>query len=335
MSFHIENRKVQQTGGSSFIISLPKEWINEHNIKKGDSLSILSQPDGNLMISPYASSQKYVKEKIINVDKDTTPDYLFRLLVGVYIMGFSRIIIQTTRDRFEQPIKEVIDSFVKITIGTEIIEGTANKIIIKDLVNPKEMPFDKTIKQMYIKANDMHEDAVRALESADKILAQKVIDRDDDLDRLNWLVERQSHIVLRDVILCQKMNITLEDASNFQHISKSLERIGDHAVKIAQNVLKLDYEKIDKTLFESIMEASKISLELLNISLDAWLQKNIMLANENIESIKILTAACEKITFNSENVGKNAVEIGYIIESIRRTGEYSADISEIIINNLI
>ncbi|MHA1105410.1 MAG: phosphate signaling complex PhoU family protein, partial [Promethearchaeota archaeon] len=230
---------------------------------------------------------------------------------------------------------EVIESFVKITIGTEIIEETTNKKIIKDLLNPKEMPFDKAIKQMYIKANDMHEDAVRALESADKNLAQKVIERDDDLDRLNWLVERQSHIVLRDVILCQKMNITLEDASNFQHISKSLERIGDHAVKIAQNVLKLDYEKIDKTLFESIMEASKISLELLNISLDAWLQKDIKLANENIESIKKLTVACEKITFISENVGKNAVEIGYIIESIRRTGEYSADISEIIINNLI
>jgi len=335
MSIHIENRKVQQTGGSSYIISLPKEWIKEHNIKKGDNLSILSQPNGNLMITPHENSQEYIKEKIIDIDKDTTPDYLFRLLIGVYIMGYSRIIIQTTRDRFERLIIEVIESFVKITIGTEIIEETSNKKIIKDLLNPKEMPFDKAIKQMYIKANDMHEDAVRSLESADKDLAQKVIDRDDDLDRLNWLVERQSHIVLRDVILCQKMNITLEDASNYQLISKFLERIGDHAVKIAQNVLKLDYEKIDKNLFESIMEASKISLGLLNISLDAWLQKDIMLANENIESIKKLTVACEKIIINSENVDKYAAEIGHIIESIRRTGEYSADISEIIINNLI
>lgn len=335
MSFHIENRKVQQTGGSSFIISLPKEWIKEHKIKKGDNLSILSQPNGNLMITPNPSSQEVIKENVITVDKDTTPDYLFRLLVGVYIMGYSRIIIQTTRDRFDRPIKELIESFVKITIGTEIIEEHANKKIIKDLLNPKEMPFDKAIKQMYIKANDMHEDAVKALESADKILAQNVIDRDDDLDRLNWLVERQSHIVLRDVILCQKMNITLEDASNFQFISKYLERIGDHAVKIAQNVLKLDYERIDEKLFDSILKASKISLELLNISLDAWLQKNIMLANENIESIEKLNMACQNIIFNNENAAKNVVEIGYIIESIRRTGEYSSDISEIIINSLI
>ncbi|MBY9004209.1 MAG: phosphate uptake regulator PhoU, partial [Candidatus Lokiarchaeota archaeon] len=98
MSIHIENRKVQQTGGSSYIISLPKEWINEHNIKKGDSLSILSQPNGNLMITPHANSQEYIKEKIIDIEKDTKPEYLFRLLVGVYIMGYSRIIIQTTRD---------------------------------------------------------------------------------------------------------------------------------------------------------------------------------------------------------------------------------------------
>ncbi|MHA1496195.1 MAG: AbrB/MazE/SpoVT family DNA-binding domain-containing protein [Promethearchaeota archaeon] len=99
MSFHIENRKVQQTGGSSFIISLPKEWINEHNIKKGDNLSILSQPDGNLMITPYTSTQEYVREKVINVEKDTTPDYLFRQLIGVYIMGYSSIIEEKSLNR--------------------------------------------------------------------------------------------------------------------------------------------------------------------------------------------------------------------------------------------
>ena len=47
MVFHIEHRKVQMTGGSSFIISLPKEWITSHKIEKNDTLGILSQPDGN------------------------------------------------------------------------------------------------------------------------------------------------------------------------------------------------------------------------------------------------------------------------------------------------
>jgi len=335
MEYNIDTRRVQQTGGSSYIISLPKEWIEKHGIEAKDTIGILSQPDGNLLITPYINSQEYIKEKIFDVDDINNVTYLFRLLIGAYVMGYTVIKIKTSKNKFIPEIRECIENFINIAMGPEIIEETNQYIYIKDLINPKEMPFEKTIKRMYILAQSMHEDAVKALETGDTKLAKKVIERDDQVDKLNWLVERQSHIVLRDIILCQKMDITLEDASNFQFISKFLERIGDHAVKIARNVLKIDYEKIDMKLFNSITDVSKMSLELLNISLDAWLKKDLKLANENIESIDKLLNACEKIIFNSESATQFAVEIGNIIESIRRTGEYSADISEIIINNLI
>ena len=332
MSFNIETRKVQKTGGSTYIISLPREWIDKHGIQVKDTIGILSQPDGNLLITPYISSEKLIKEKKFDVDEIKNSDFLFRLLVGAYIMGYNIIEVKSSK-KFESIIRDTVRNFSKITIGTEIMEESDNTIIIKDLLDPKEMPFEKTLKRMYILADSMHEDALKALETGAKRLAEKVIESDDDIDRLNWLVERQAHIVLRDIILCQKLDITLEDASNYKLISRFLERIGDHAVKIAKNVILIDYQKIDKELYNNIMKASEISLELLNMSLDAWLQKDLNLANENIESIKKLTKACNaiKIGPNSEYL----VEIGFIIESIRRTGEYSSDISEIIINNLI
>ena len=332
MSFNIETRKVQKTGGSTYIISLPKEWIDKHGIQVKDTIGILSQPDGNLLITPYISSEKLIREKKFDVDEIKNSDFLFRLLVGAYIMGYNIIEVKSSK-KIESQIRDTVSNFRKITIGTEIIEETDNNITIKDLLDPKEMPFEKTIKRMYILANGMHEDALKALETGDKRLAEKVIESDDEIDRLNWLVERQAHIVLRDIILCQKLGITLEDASNYKFIGRFLERIGDHAVKIARNVLLIDYQKIDKELYKNIMNASRISLDLLNMSLDAWLQNSLTLANETIESTKKLTKACNfiKINPNSEYL----VEIGFIIESIRRTGEYSSDISEIIINNLI
>lgn len=334
MTIHIETRKVQKTGGSSYIISLPKVWIEKHGIEKKDTLGILSQPDGNLLITPNINSEEYIKSKNFDVDGITDPQYLFRLLIGAYIMGYTIISIISSK-RFEPIIRDCIRNFTKIAIGPEIIEETNQRILIKDLLNPKEMPFERTIKRMYILAQTMHEDAIRALETGDKKLAKEVIERDNEIDRLHWLVGRQSHIVLRDIILCQKMGITLEDASHYQFMSKFLERIGDHAVNIAKNLLLIDYKKVDKKLLENISNVSKFSLELLDVSLDAWQQKNIKIANENIEKIKNLTDECEKIITTTENNVEKSVPLGYIIESIRRTGEYSADISEIIINNLI
>ncbi|MFW9942436.1 MAG: PhoU domain-containing protein [Candidatus Thorarchaeota archaeon] len=334
MTFHIETRKVQRTGGSSFIISLPKVWIDKHGVEKNDTLGILSQPDGNLLITPQIDTEKVLKTKEIDVDGIEDGNFLFRILIGTYIMGFSRIEIKASR-KFEPYIRDCITNFTQIAIGPEIVEESNNYILIKDLVNPREMPFEKTIRRMYILVQSMHEDAIKALQSGDNKIAEEVIKRDNDVDRLHWLVGRQSHIVLRDIILCQKLGISLEQASHFQQISRFLERTADHAVRIAKNTLLIDHKKVGKELLDNILNASNISLKLLNKSLDAWLQKNINLANENIELIKDLIHATEKISLNSIDNAETSIAIGYIVESIRRTGEYAGDISEIIINNLV
>jgi phosphate uptake regulator len=334
MGYSIETRKVQKTGGSSYIISLPKVWIDKHGIKKNDTLGILSQPDGNLLITPQIDNEKATKTKEIIIEDYKDENFLFRILIGSYIMGFSKILIKSSK-KFELSIRDCIIKFTQIVIGPEVVEESNNFIVIKDLLNPTEMPFEKTIKRMYILVHDMHEDAIKAFQRGDKKLAEEVIKRDNDVDRLHWLIGRQAHIALRDIILCQKMGLTLEHTSHFQQISRFLERVGDHAVRIAKNVLLIDYKKIEKGLIENLLLASKLALQLLDNSLDAWLQKSILIANENIEAIKELILTTEKISLDTTNSAELSIAIGYIIESIRRTGEYAGDISEIIMNNLV
>ncbi|MFX1481105.1 MAG: PhoU domain-containing protein [Promethearchaeota archaeon] len=334
MGLSIETRKVQKTGGSSYIVSLPKVWIDKHGIQKNDTLGIISQPDGNLLITPQIDNEKAIKTKEILVDDFGDQNFLFRVLIGAYIMGFSRIVIKSSR-KFEPLIRDTIINFTQIAIGPEIVEESNNLIVIKDLLNPKEMPFEKTLKRMYILVQGMHEDSINALETRNVELAEEVIKRDNDVDRLHWLIGRQTHIILRDIILCQKMGVTLEQTSHYQQMSRFLERIGDHASKIAKNVLLLKQHELDQNLKEDIKKISKLSIDLLNKSLDAWLQKSISLANENIEDIKELLTTTEKISLNTIESAEISIAIGYIIESIRRTGEYAGDISEIIINNLV
>jgi len=335
---HQENRKIQKTGGSSYIISLPIDWIKSHNIDKnykGYSLGIIPQPDGNLLITPNPNKEEIQSVKELNVDNIKNYDFLFRILIGAYIMGYSIIRIKSSK-RFEPFVRDCVMNFTQIAIGPEIIEESNQNIIIKDLLNPKEMPFEKTIKRMYILVQSMHEDAINALKTGNTDLAEEVIKRDNEIDRLHFLIGRQSNIVMKDIILCQKMGVTLEDANQYQLFSKFLERIGDHAVKIAKHAMTLIDQDISEIIINKISNASKISLNLLNSSLDAWLQKKIHLANDNIESVKKLVGICEEISHSpNKNSVESSIAISYIVESIRRTGEYAGDISEIIINNLI
>ena len=331
----MEIRKVQLTGSSSYVITLPKEWITSHGIKKNDPLGIIVQPDGTLLITWKTKGKQIHRTKEFYVDDIDDATYLFRLLVSAYINGYSTVIIKS-KERIKSFVRECAINFTQTAIGPEIIEETIKSITIKDLLNPAEMPFDKTIKRMYILARTMHEDAITALKKKNKSLAGDIEPRDRDVDRLHWLISRQFNILLKDMTLSERMNITQDEATYLFLMSRLIERIGDHGVKIAKNVPVLIDKKVNAEMIEMIASASNNSLKILTSAIDAWSNKDIKGANENIESIKNLVSSCEEINNNALNVkGMSSISTGYIAESIRRTGEYSADISELLLNHLV
>jgi phosphate uptake regulator len=331
----MEIRRVQMTGGSSYVITLPKEWIKSSNIKKNDSLGLLTQPDGTLLITTKMTQDQVERTKEFNVNDETKQTYLLRQLIGAYISGYKYIKIKSSK-RMPPNIRVIIRKFTQKTIGQEVVEETDTSITLKDLLNPTEMPFDKTIKRMHIIVKSMHEDAIRALEKNDKKLAEDVISRDNDVDRLHWLVARQHNIILRNVSLAEKMNITIEMSSTFFLISRIIERIGDHEAKISQNILNLAGNKLNKEITEHIHSASNLALDIFNKSIGAFYRKDTKASNENIDSVKQLVTICEEInTLALQQKGVAALSVGYIVESIRRIGEYAEDISETAINYLL
>ena len=331
----MEIRRVQMTGGSSYVVTLPKDWIKSLKVKKNDPLGLLMQSDGTLLITTKMTQDKTHRIKEFDVNDTTNQTYLLRRLIGAYISGYTSIKIKSSK-RMPPSMRVIIRKFTQTTIGQEIVEETDTTITLKDLLNPTEMPFDKTIRRMHIIVKSMHEDAMRALEENDKKLAEDVISRDNDVDRLHWLVARQHNIILRNVSLAEKMDITIEMSSICFLISRIIERIGDHIVRIAQNILSLVDDKLNKEIVERIHSASELSLDIFNKSIGAFFRRDIKASNENIDSVSRLESLCEEInTLALQQIGATAISIGYIVESIRRVGEYAEDISEIVINHLV
>jgi len=332
---NIEVRKVQITGGSSFIITLPKEWAQSLDLKKGDPLNLITQPDGNLLITSgnFEKSSKKIKE--FNIDTIENPMLLFRLLIGAYIMGYSSFEIKSKK-KIGPNYRELITNFAKSTIGPEIIEEKMTFVKIKDLLNPSEMPLFNTIERMYVISREMHEEAIKSIIEKDKSIIDEIINRDFEVDRLNWMIARQSNMVINDIMLSKQMKISQNDVIYYSLLSKFIERIADHAVRIAKYASPLIESKIDKKTLDSIRSASKIALNIFESCIDAWMKKDIVNANNNIERIPDLINACTEINKSAIGFkGEESIAISNVAESIRRTGEYSIDISELTINHLV
>ena len=331
----MEIRRVQKTGGSSYVITLPKEWIKSSNVKKNDPLGMINQSDGTLLITPKMVEKKQENIKLFRVDDKINQRHFLRQLVGAYIAGYNSINIQSEK-RISLSVRTSIRKFTQITIGQEVIEETDTSIIIKDLLKPAEMPFDSTIKRMHLIVKSMHEDAMNALQTGNKKIAEEILSRDNDVDRLHWLVARQHNIIIQNIGLLEKMNITIGMTSTYFLISKIIERMGDHVVRIAQNILNLTDKNLDKRINAKIKTASDHAINTLNRSVGAFFRKDIAASNKNIEAMNKLENLCEEINEMAlKQEGEIAISIGYIVESIRRIGEYAEDISETTINYLV
>jgi len=331
----MEIRRVQVTGGASFVVTLPKDWAEAQKIVKNDPVGLIVQPDGTLLITKKITEDPVQRIKEIDSTAITDPAFLFRMLIGAYITGFTMIRI-TTKVRFPPFVRTVVRDFTQMTIGQEVVEESETAITIKDLLNPAEMPYDNTIKRMFVIIKTMHEDAVTALETHNRALAMDVIKRDTDADRLNWLIARQTSMILQNASLSRKMGISPNMATNYYMLSRIIERVGDHAVRIAEHSLPIIDVDFDKKFMNAIRKASALSLEIFDRSIITFFNADMKEAHRNIESITALENICGEI--NNMVLKQDtliALNIAYISESIRRAGEYAGDISETVINLLV
>jgi phosphate uptake regulator len=331
----MEIRKVQVTGGSSFVISLPKSWIKTLKIKKNDPLGLIQQNDNTLLITTKISGEHVETLKEFDIDNINEPDFLYRSLIGAYIAGFDNIKISSRR-RLPVFARTVVRRFTQTTIGQEVIEETDNLIIIRDLLNPVEMPFNSTIQRMFVISKSMFEDAVKALTDGSEIDVEDVTLRDNDVDRLHWLIARQCNIILKNINLAEKMDITTGMIINYFLISKIIERIGDHSVNIIHNIQNLKNKDLDKKITKMLFNASELAVEIYDKSVESLFKKKIKISNNCIEKVPELVELCENIKTQAlSQEGLTAISLGYIVESIQRIGEYAADIAEGVMNHLV
>lgn len=331
----MEIRRVQFTGGSSYILTLPKGWIDAQKIKKNDPIGIEVQADGTLLITKTIDQEPLQRKKEFSVDGITEPSYLFRLLIGAYISGITTIVI-TSKERLPPFVRVVVRDFTRMTIGQEVVEENDSRILLKDLLNPSEMPFANSLKRMFVIVKAMHTDAITSIMTKNPLLAADVTARDNDVDRLHWLIARQTHMILSNIALSKKMGVSPGMAVHYFVISRIIERIGDHAERIVENANVILKRDIDHAIISRISKASKLSIGIFDRSIISFFDNDMKKAQQTIESVKELEAICEEINnLVLLQETSDAVALGYITESIRRAGEYAADISENVINYLV
>lgn len=275
----METRKVQKTGKSTLIVSLPKKWANENAIINGSLLFIWQNHNGDLLLS----SDKSEPDQIVKLDigsKCGAP--LIRDVIACYLAGYKTVEISSHQLTAMQ--KRDLHTIVNKLIGPEILEESINKVVIHDLLGEEELPADRALKRMKNMTRSMIQDALSSLIKRNKELAIDVIQRDNDVDRLNLLIARQFNDILRSGSIKQETHSPIS-AFNYMQAATNLERMADHASKIAQISTQNDNE-LPREMTDEISRLNSIFTTLIDDSISVLLKPDNQSANQLIDKTK-------------------------------------------------
>jgi phosphate transport system protein len=179
--------------------------------------------------------------------------------------------------------------------------------------------------------------AIEALVARDENMAKAIMESDADVDHLQKKIEG---ICFNLLIQQQPVARDLRTVTAAMKMVTDMERIGDHAADISEmTILMGQNSQIDK--FEHISQMATETMIMLNHSIEAYVEKNVIKAKEVIEHDDIvddLFVEAKKdvieLILNSPSEGEGATDILMIAKYFERIGDHATNIAEWVIYSL-
>jgi phosphate uptake regulator len=334
-----ETRKIQVSGNSTYLITLPKKWVEKVRLKSSDSIALVPLSNGTLLINPInlidTKLNRLDDGQLIKAIGLSNQDFevIWRKFVGAYLVGYNLINFRSNKT-LSKSDRMMIKKISNSVMGTEIVDETGNSVTVRDLLGKGGFSIVQGVQRMHIIARSMLQDAVLTIKSRDEDLMEDVHARDEEIDKFNWMVGKQYNFISRDVYFADKMGITPQEALGYLLVARAIERIADHGTKIAhnskssENGIKLSGE---------IDDLSSSVVRLFDDSMSGFFQSDFKYSDGLIKEardIRDRISELNKRVHKLKSDPSTTVSLAYILDSLERVRSYSVDISEISINHL-
>ncbi|MDH5431974.1 MAG: phosphate uptake regulator PhoU [Nitrosopumilus sp.] len=332
-----ETRKIQFTGKSSYIVSLPKQWIMELGLKQGDQIRMVRKGSSTLELYPpkFESRTQKKEDAVIEIDEGGEASSIVRKLISLYFLGFKTINVKPKNGRLSAHQRNTVKEAVKrMLMGSEIIADSSGGITVQVLVNLLELSVDGAFKRMIHLAKSMSSDAILAVKENNLELAQEVINTDDEVDRFGFYIIRQLKIAIQNEHMLKEMGFrNARNCLGYRLVVKNIERTGDHAAFIAKDLIEFK-KPVKKEILQKIQEMNEFCLSVLDDACLALFKEDYNQAEETISKTKEIAKFEKKVRDASKSLkdDEEIYRVRRMTENIRRISEYASDIAEIVLN---
>ncbi|MHA2069521.1 MAG: AbrB/MazE/SpoVT family DNA-binding domain-containing protein [Candidatus Thorarchaeota archaeon] len=351
-----EYRKIQRVGRGSYIITLPKEWVKDLGLKKGNHVALRVQDDSSLLVIPrkVLEERKEVqepplKEYRILVDPNLDSESVCRKVTSLYVISADLIHIRFKEGKIPPEYKAAISHFSKnLLLGSEIISETSNEMTLQILISHPDFPVGKAIRRMSILALSANKDAVSMLENRDGGLARAVAETCSDIDRLNLYVIRQLKYGLERNLYEELGLKNPKEFLGYRIVANVIKGVSENALNMAKDIatlkkmvkdqLLLLNESVDEEIHSQLLEFNSKTHVFFEGAMKALFKRDYDRSDKLISQMKSLTESeNELITMiSAKKMDPNISSVfRLILDSSRRLVEYGRNIAEVALNRTV
>ena len=321
----MEYRRLISFGKNSFVISLPKSWVKQNKLKKGDLIYVDDSGSSLLVNSKESEMTKVEREITIMVDGKSIP-LIMREMISAYIQNYRTINLKGKEIKMKM---KDLQTSIQNLIALETMEQTTDTIVAKDFLNMDTVSIEELIRKMDIVTRTMLKDMCRIFVDDQY---ESLNQMDKDVNRLYFLLYRTILYNLENPRLALKnLKMTPIDLFKMQSVSYFIEGIADEARRTARYVRLLTIPPAGKKVVEVLLVrvnqyyvdsmkavhtkdlAGALALSdvkaLINLELDPFEEKYRAL--ENVSSV---VARLRRMVSYIHNLGRVMYTIGTIPE---------------------
>jgi phosphate uptake regulator len=261
-------RRLQQIG-SSFLVSLPSEWVRRNDLKKGSIIIIEIHSNNSLSLLSSDSIGEEQKQVAIAYSS-TSVDYVVNQIYGAYLLGYDIIRIQGNgqmafdhRDRIKHAMRKLA--------GLEIIEEDSTNIICQFLLDAGTLVVEKILKRMSTIISGMYKDTIDLLgKEGENNIRKSIVSRDGEVDRQYFLLVRLIRSAILDQQLANELNLSNIDILDYRIAANYLENAGDYIKDFTRTLPRIGSQE----LLNEMVQAGILTVKMQEKSIAAFVSNN-------------------------------------------------------------
>lgn len=248
----MDYRKLISFGKNSYVISLPKSWIRQNKLKKGD-LVALEERGSNIVINAKEDEDVQEKVKTIPVDGKTIRR-LQREIISAYIKDYKTIILQG--DSLKEKAKE-IQQITQNLMALEVMEQTSKKIVARDFLDMNSISIFNMVRKVDVIVRAMMEDCQNMFVDDN---CENIAYRDNDVNRLSFLVFRVVEFGLGNTsFMYKKHGLTSKHLLHLWWFMFNLESVADEVKRTSRYMKSVKLDKRQQDRFLKLLSETKES----------------------------------------------------------------------------